>query len=136
MLRRPVGKAGNANGYTFNEVLVAISVIMIGVLGYAAGTVTVMRGNVVSRDHTVAVNLAQDKLEELKSRKDWPDVNNCPHGGNREISAHGLSGGLYNRCWTITDSPLGANLRQISVTVTWPNSDNRQVTLTTLVFSG
>lgn len=136
MLQGWTAKVCGAGGYTFNEILVTISLIMIGVLGYLAGTVNVIRGNSISRDYTVAVNLAQDKLEELKAQKIWAVANNCPSGGNRGISAAGASGGAYDRCWMIGDSPLGPKLRQISVTVTWPNPENRQVTLTTLVFSG
>jgi Tfp pilus assembly protein PilV len=124
------------SGFTFNEVLLAMSVIVIGILGYSAGTGNLIRWNSASRDYTVAVNLAQDKLEQLKAQKNWIDENNCPTAGDRDIAATGEPGGVYNRCWLVTDSPLGTQLKQITVTVSWPGRESREVTLTTLVYSG
>ena len=124
------------NGFTFNEVLLAMNVIVIGILGYSVGTGNLIRWNSASRDYTVAVNLAQDKLEQLKAQKNWPDVNNCPTSGDRGIAATGEAGGQFNRCWVIADSPLGAELKEITVTVSWATRENREVTLTTLVYSG
>jgi hypothetical protein len=124
------------SGFTFNEVLLAMNVIVIGILGYSAGTGNLIRWNSASRDYTIAVNLAQDKLEQLKAQKNWIDVNNCPTAGDRDIAATGEPGGVYNRCWVVTDSPLGTQLKQITVTVSWPGRESREVTLTTLVYSG
>jgi hypothetical protein len=124
------------SGFTFNEVLLAMNVIVIAILGYSAGTGNVIRWNSTSRDYTVAVNLAQDKLEQLKAQRNWIDVNNCPTGGDRNIAASGEPGGVYNRCWIVSDSPLGAELKQITVTVSWQDLESREVTLTTLVYSG
>jgi Tfp pilus assembly protein PilV len=124
------------SGFTLNEVLLAMNVIVIAVLGYSAGTGNVIRWNSASRDYTVAVNLAQDKLEQLKAQRNWIDVDNCPTAGDRDLAATGEPGGVYNRCWMISDSPLGTELKQITVTVSWRDRESREVTLTTLVYSG
>lgn len=129
-------KNRSEDGFTFNEVLLAMNVIVIGILGYSAGTGNLIRWNSASRDYTVAVNLAQDKLEQIKAQKNWTDVNNCPTGGDVDIAASGEPGGPYNRCWTIADSPLGSELKEITVTVSWHGRESREVTLTTLVYSG
>jgi Tfp pilus assembly protein PilV len=123
------------DGFTFNEVLLAMNVIVIGILGYSAGTGNLIRWNSASRDYTVAVNLAQDKLEQIKAQKNWTDVNNCPTAGDVDIAASGEPGGQYNRCWTIADSPLGSELKEITVTVSWRGRESREVTLTTLIYS-
>lgn len=136
MVSGSFSKMHAAAGYTFNEVLIAMNLIAIAVLGYSAGTVNVIRGNSATRDYTVAVNLAQDKLEQLKAQKTFLDVNNCPGSGDRDISAAGEAGGAYNRCWAISDSSLGTKLKQINVTVSWPGHESGEVTLTTLVYSG
>jgi Tfp pilus assembly protein PilV len=136
MLLRFSAPHRSENGFTFNEVLLAMNIIVIAVLGYSAGTGNLIRWNSASRDYTVAVNLAQDKLEQIKAQKSWIDVNNCPTAGDRDITATGEPGGVYNRCWVITDSPLGAELKQITVTVSWSHRESREVTLTTLVYSG
>jgi Tfp pilus assembly protein PilV len=136
MLRRYLALRRYEDGFTFNEVLLAMNVIVIGILGYSAGTGNLIRWNSASRDYTVAVNLAQDKLEQIKAQKNWTDVNNCPASGDHDIAATGEPGGQYNRCWVIADSPLGADLKEITVTVSWPGRESRQVTLATLIYSG
>ncbi|MPZ77452.1 MAG: hypothetical protein GEU77_13110 [Deltaproteobacteria bacterium] len=135
MVLRFMAQGGGESGYTFNEVLIAMNVIAIGILGYSAGTINVIRGNSASRDYTVAVNLAQDKLEQLKAQTNLVNTNNCPTAGDRDIAATGEPGGVYNRCWVISDSSLGANLKQVTVTASWPGEPNREIVLTTLVYS-
>jgi Tfp pilus assembly protein PilV len=136
MLSLSFARNGSESGFTFNEVLLAMNVIVIAVLGYSAGTGNLIRWNSANRDYTVAANLAQDKLEQLKAQKNWTDVNNCPTAGDRGLAATGEPGGMYNRCWIISNSPLGAELKQITVTVSWSDRESREVTLTTLVYSG
>ena len=136
MLRRLLALHRYHDGFTFNEVLLAMNLVVLGVLGYSAGTGNLIRWNSASRDYAVAVNLAQDKLEQIKAQKNWTDVNNCPASGDHDIAATGEPAGRYNRCWVIADSPLGAELKEITVTVSWPGRETREVTLTTLIYSG
>jgi len=106
----------------------------IGVLGYAAITATVIRGNYASANYTVAVNLAQDKMEQLRGRTALGSENRCPHAGENGINAMGVPGGIYDLCWRINDSPLGMNLKEIEVVVTWRDAEPRSVALATLVY--
>lgn len=135
MVRLTFTRTSTENGFTFNEVLLAMNVIVIAVLGYSMGTGNVIRWNSATRDYTTAVNLAQDKLEQLKAEKNFMEANNCPTAGDRNLTAAGEAGGVYNRCWVISPSPLGTELKQIIVTVSWPDRETREVTLTTLVYS-
>ena len=121
-------------GFTFNEILVAMVITGVGVLGYAATTVSVIRGNYASSNYTVAVNLAQDKMEQLRGRVGISNENRCPAAGENGLNMAGGAGGIYNRCWRISDSPLGMNLKQIEVTVAWRDTEPRSVTLATLVY--
>ncbi|HET8562497.1 MAG TPA: prepilin-type N-terminal cleavage/methylation domain-containing protein [Candidatus Binatia bacterium] len=123
-------------GFTLNEILVAMSLIVIGVLGYSLSTVGVIRGNHASDHITAAVNLAQDKLEQLRAQTPLPNANHCPSAGDRNISATATPGGIFHRCWTITSSPLGTKLKRIDVTVSWRDSQDRTLTISTLVFTG
>jgi Tfp pilus assembly protein PilV len=126
---------GGQRGYTFHEVLLTMGVISIGLLSYSVGTFNVIRRNSDSRDYTVAVNLAQDKLEQLKGQKNLANMNKCPMAGERNIDASGEAGGVYNRCWVIADSAMGAKLKQITVSVSWADGQHREVSFTTLVYS-
>ena len=120
-------------GFTLNEVLVAVNVIVIAVLGYSLTTVGVIRGNLTNDSTTVAINLAQDKLEQLKAQKKIINDDRCPHSGDHSITAAGTAGGVFDRCWRIVDSALGPYLKQIDVKVSWRDQENREIILTTLV---
>ena len=122
-------------GFTLNEVLVTINVIVIAILGYSLSTVGVIRGNLTNDNTTAAINLAQDKMEQLKAQKNLVSDDRCPSAGDRAITATGTLNGIFDRCWRIVDSPLGPHLKQIDVTVSWRDRENREVIVTTLVYS-
>lgn len=122
-------------GFTFNEVLVAINVIVIAILGYSLSTVGVIRGNLTNDNTTAAINLAQDKMEQLKAQKNLVNDDRCPSSGDHAITATGTLNGIFDRCWRIVDSPLGPHLKQIDVTVSWRDRENREIIVTTLVYS-
>jgi prepilin-type N-terminal cleavage/methylation domain-containing protein len=120
------------HGFTFNEILVAMAVAAIVVLGCAATTITVIRGNHMSGNFTAAVNLAQDKMELLRGQARIGNEIQCP--GDSSIDAMGTVGGIFKRCWKTVDSTLAGNLKEIEVSVTWHDGEPRSVTLTTLMY--
>ena len=122
-------------GFTFNEVLVAINVIVIAILGYSLSTVGVIRGNMTNDNMTIAINLAQDKMEQLKAQKKLVNDDRCPRAGDRAITATGTPNGLFDRCWRIFDSPLGPQLKQIDVMISWRDHEKREIVVSTLVYS-
>ena len=54
------------NGFTLIEVLIAIVILTVGLLGMASLTGTIIRGNKFSNDLTTATTLAQDKMEDIR----------------------------------------------------------------------
>ncbi len=56
----------NELGFTLLEVLVAIVILSIGLLGMASLTIGIIQGNKLSNDLTTATTLAQDKMEEKR----------------------------------------------------------------------
>lgn len=121
-------------GFTLNEVLISIVLIAIGVLGFSLNTIGVIQGNYISANYTIATNLAQDKLEGLKAQITFSDVTDSPDPNN-PISATGEGGGTFTRTWTIRDSSLGTELKEITVTVSWTDYVGREVKISTLVFT-
>src|SRR3954467_14395676 len=85
----PSRRNSGETGFTLNEVLVTMSLVVLGVLGHSVSTISVMRGNSTNNEYTVAINLAQDKVEQLKSLTTLPDTANCPGSGDISISATG-----------------------------------------------
>jgi len=131
-----------ATGFTLNEVLITLGITSIGLLGFAAGTSTIIRHNHLSTRVTVATALAQDKLEQLKSNPLPNNFNNCDaapiYGAAAEIgiTSSGGPGGGYNRCWTIGDSGVHPWLKKVDVTVSWNDDMPRNVKISTLFYAG
>ena len=123
-------------GFTFNELLVAMNIVAVAVLGYSLSSIDVIRRQMISGNSTVAIHLAQDKIEELQARKNLTDGNLCPGGGDHGLAANGGTPGIYDRCWRISASALGTKLKQIDVTVSWRDSAANLITLSTLVYTG
>lgn len=132
----PRAQTNGPAGFTLTEVLVAMSLFSIAVLGVAAGATTVMRANQTSHFHTLATNLAQDKLEELKGRT----VANINTTGSPEnnIAVAGVPV-LFTRSWTVftVNCPSAAapvaGVTCITVTVTWRDYANQTLTVSSSV---
>src|SRR5512145_329412 len=126
---------GGDDGFTFNELLVTIGLVTFIVVSTSVTSLHLIRRQVVSDNSTVAINLAQDKMEELQARRPLSDVNLCPGGGDRGLSAKRGVPGVFERCWRIAPSNLAADLKQIDVMVSWRDHETHETTLTTLVFT-
>ena len=72
-------------GFTFNEVLAAMAIVLFAVMSYSLATITLNRRQVISDNSTVAINLAQDKLEELQAQRPLADGDLCPAGGDQGL---------------------------------------------------
>jgi hypothetical protein len=111
-----------------------MNVIVVAVLGLSMATITVIRGNKGNDNFAAAVNLAHDKIEQLKASNHLTIENRCPGAGDSGITGSGVVGGIFDRCWRITPSALGTQLKQVDVTVSWREFEPHEVTLSTLIF--
>ena len=126
----------SCHGFTFNELLVAMNVTVIGVLGLSIAIVAVIRGNKGNDNVAIAVNLAHDKIEQLKAASNLSSEDRCPGGGDNGIDSSGAGAGIFNRCWRIVPSALGVQLKQVDVAVSWREPEIHEVSLSALVFTG
>jgi hypothetical protein len=113
-----------------------MGLITVAVLGYSLSSINVMRHPSVGDHSTVAIHLAQDKLEALQALTALAEIDLCPNGGELGLSAKSGVAGIFDRCWKIAQSSFDSRLKQIDVTVSWRDYDARQVTLSTLVYTG
>jgi type IV pilus assembly protein PilV len=118
-----------AAGFTLVEILVAMTIFAIGVLGLAAGTMNVLRTNSTSQLSTSAINLAQSKIEELRAMSAAAFAGLSSPGSDTATA----SGKTFNRTWQITANSPVAGVTKIDVTVGWTDYTSRSVTVSASV---
>ncbi len=112
------------SGFTLIEIMIAMFVLSVGLLGAAGVATTVINGNVFSNKITTATTLAQDKMEELKGTA----YASITPGGPETLES------IYTRTWTATPDSPAAGMKAIDVTVTFPwKGATHNVTLKTIV---
>jgi len=125
-----VRKFINNNGFTLIEVLVAMVILTVGLLGTAALITGIIRGNKVSNRITTATTCAQDKMEEIRrlGYSGIPTSDTTTTEPYDSITNYSL----YKRV-TFTDvvNPA-AGMKTVTVTVYW-DSDNSSIELKTIL---
>ena len=101
------------NGFTIIEVLIAISVLTIGILAVSSMQVYAIRSNAFASYQTQGTTLALDRLEKLMSR---------PYGDS-DLTAGTHTDpsppSKYSVVWDVEDNSPLANAKRVKVTVTW-----------------
>jgi len=114
------------NGFSLIEVLIALVVIVIGVLAVSSMMVLAIRLQVLSRDTTLAIGLAEVKLEELRYMD--PADPERTLGGDLKSNVvdhfENANGNLFTVRWKIDPGPI--NTQDITIGVV-TNALNRQI---------
>ena len=123
----------NNSGFTLMEVLVAMVILSVGLLGTAGLTARIINSNKLSNMITTATVLAQDKMEEIKMAGyagvgDIDDLN--PYEDEDPVTGYSI----FRRVTFIkgVGTPAVSGLKSIAVTVSW-DSNNSQVELQTIL---
>jgi len=135
-------------GFTLIEVFFAIFIIVFVLFALNRMTVLVMRSNSLNDHTSSAIDLAQDKMEELKSALpisaillDLQTANNNDLASTSNfdfqesnIDGLGRPGGIYTRTWNVADNSPKAGMKSVAVIVTWmdPMGDHRVLLRTIL----
>ena len=135
-------------GFTLLEVLFAIFLVISAYLGITGMTVMVMQSNSTNDFTDKAVDLAQDKLEQLKNALFTSAVVADVNSGNNSdlestssfdyqesnINESGRPGGIFTRTWNIADNVPSAGMKTAVVIVTWTDRlGNHRVSLRTIL---
>lgn len=122
-----------SGGFTIVEVLVAMAIFAIAVLGLAVGATTVMRSNQTSYFNTLATNWAQDKLEEFKAMT-VSSLPSCPSYATAGCSDTKSSSGLtFTRSWQILANTPTTGVNEIDIRVTWTDYKSNTLTISSAV---
>ena len=130
-------KRKGESGFTILEVLIAVSILSVGMLAVATMQVSAIRGNHFSDNTTLALALAEQKMEELMgmSYTDGDLTNGQHQENNVDDTGTPDAGGYYKRIWNVTDHTATATgyptMKTVEVIVTWQN-DLHQVSISSV----
>ena len=110
----------NNSGFSLLEVLLGITIFMIGMLGVTALNISSLKSNTFSGNMSEAVIIAGDKLEELMAM----DFENVESGNESNIGRNDM----YIVTWNVVDDePLPAKTKTINVSVEWSVKDVKRL---------
>jgi len=124
-------------GFTLIEVMVAISILTIGLLAIASMQTSAIQGNSFATKVTEGTTLAQDRMEELLSlsyNDALLDPDGSPHGETQaQMDAHPG----YTITWNVTEVDVDGDTvddsKQITVTCTWTDRGRQKQSVLTCV---
>ena len=132
-------------GFTLLEVLMAMVILGIWLLGIVRLQMTSSLGNVTARNVTAATNLARNKLEEFRLVRSYyitetggttvtmPDLVDPDSGGGNDLGnwsspdhedggsmdENGNPGGIFRRAWNVVDNMPDTTIKTVRVRVAW-----------------
>ena len=113
-------------GFTLLEVIIAMSILSVGLLAVCSMVHMVMNSNSKSKNLTTAVNLAQNKVDDLKITPYASIVDSTEN----DLDENGTAGsGIFDRAVSVTTN-VAPDYKTVQVTVSWKT---RQVVLRTII---
>ena len=106
---------GVDSGFTLIEVLVALVVLTIGVLGISQASLAVVKANANNERRTIAISLVQSRLESIK-RAAYAGATTASSTENYGTIANY---GGYRRVTSVAFNTPATNMKTITVTVSW-----------------
>ena len=118
-------------GFTLIEIIVALFILVLGVAMSGTVLTTVVKKNFLSLRHTQAVNLAQNKIEELMNEG---YVSTSMGEGSysnalNPVNETGDSNGVFYQYWEIEDVNPIERAKLITSRVEWDDADGTRRTV-------
>jgi len=118
-------------GFSLIEVLIAMVILSVALLGLAGLMVTTTRNSSLGSHLTEAATFAQDRLEAMRVTP-WLNV------ASGADTIQGSTGIRYTRTWNVATlanpSPPPADLEKtVNITVTWNDGTNHSISLLSVI---
>ena len=135
------GAERGRSGFSMLEIMVALAVLALGVLGMTAGQLAAMKLSGDSQHRTTAMSLAQQGVEAVQTMsaadvKDIPDIVGYPNDPANPIDpTPGNQDTIrFFRTWDVQEDTPEAGVITVTITVSWTDDRgaNRAVRLRTL----
>jgi prepilin-type N-terminal cleavage/methylation domain-containing protein len=131
-LKRRLTVLRKTRGFTLIEVLVTAVLLTVGLLGTLGLTTGVIRGNFFSKNITSATAIAESQLEAVHNRGYVNATTTYFPVAAATVTVGAVN---FSRTTTIINDSPSANMKTVSVTVTWNEANNaaRSVSLQTIL---
>lgn len=122
-----------SEGFTLVELLVAITVLSLGMLAVASLLMTAITLNSLGQSTNDAMAQARDKIENLKTLADSDAQRAVGGSTTSDVTGYNDTVGIYHRRWSIANGPASSKIYTVSVTPTvGDNRTKESVTMTTI----
>jgi prepilin-type N-terminal cleavage/methylation domain-containing protein len=116
-----IRKKGDSQGFSLLEVMIAIALFSVGIMGVGAMQITSTSGNTGARIHTEEYTWVVDQIERLSALNyDAADLAQ----GTRSVVQ-----GPYTLSWTVVDDSPVAGAKRVAVTATGSHYRARPITI-------
>jgi len=129
---------GVQRGFTLIEVMVAVVILCVGVLGWMSFQGSTIRNRAVSREMTRALMVTQARLDQVVALAgDWddtsPDLNASGPCALQTVSLDDFD--YDNQCWVAGGKPPGSDRQfwRVRVETTWGEGKSRTLALVRVV---
>jgi type IV pilus assembly protein PilV len=119
-------QAPKEKGFTLIELMIAIVILSVGLLGMATLTGSIVRNNKLSNDLSAATTLVQDKLEEIRADGYTAAASETKTACSGDFSE-------YQREVIVVSETPAAGMKQVTVKVYWGPSDAHHVEIKTIL---
>jgi hypothetical protein len=123
-------------GTTLIETLVALTLFVTVILGFAKSIIAAGATGDSSRRRAQATMLAVDKIEQLRPVRATSDelIAGSHADGQNPIKGNGKKGGKFTRTWDVTDESPIPGMKRIEMRVSWRDPGHtRKLSLVTYV---
>jgi Tfp pilus assembly protein PilV len=124
------------SGATLIETVVALTLFMFVILGFANSVINAGVTGDSSRRRAQSTMLASAKIEQLRPlpASSAELIAGTHADGNNPLKGNGKKGGRFTRTWEVTDDVPVAGMKRVEVRVSWQDPGHtRKVTLVTYV---
>jgi type IV pilus assembly protein PilV len=110
-----------SGGFTLIEVMIALFILVVALLGLISTTVVVVKANSFSKTMTTATTLAKDRLEQLKNASYTALAGGTDYAtAGSTVQTSPSASSMFTRTWTVTaDGTPATGMKTIQVTVQW-----------------
>ncbi len=106
----------NQKGFTLLELLIALAILSVGLLGLAGLHIAAIKGNVSGFKFSAASAVAQQRLEEIKALDTASSALSSGVHNDGNIILQGIT---YNRSYAVSDNSPVKGTSTLTFTVTW-----------------